>query len=76
MQALIAEGDPAVEPLLAAFETDTRLTRSVSDGRGMSIYRFVHPVFEAELAAMAGDPRHRTISAPASASNDLAGGRS
>ena len=35
VRALIAEGDPAVEPLLTALETDMRLTRSVSFGRGM-----------------------------------------
>jgi hypothetical protein len=54
VRELIAEGDPAVEPLLAAFESDTRLTRSVSYGRGMSIYRFVHPVYEAEFTALTG----------------------
>ena len=53
-EALIAEGDPAVEPLLAALESDTRLTRTVTYGRGMSIDRFVPPVFEAELAALTG----------------------
>ncbi len=57
MRALIAEGDPAVEPLLTALETDMRLTRSVSYGRGMSIDRTVHPVFEAELAALEGSSR-------------------
>ncbi len=51
VKALIAEGGPAVEPLLAAYETDTRLTRSVSSGQGMS---YVHPVAEAELAALSG----------------------
>jgi hypothetical protein len=51
---LIAEGDPAVAPLLTALETDMRLTRSVSFGRGMSIDRTVHPVYEAEFAALEG----------------------
>ena len=32
---LIAEGDPAVAPLLEVLESDNRLTRSVSNGRGM-----------------------------------------
>ncbi len=53
-ETLIAEGDPAVEPLLTALETDMRLTRSVSYGRGMSLYRTVHPVSEAEFAALIG----------------------
>jgi hypothetical protein len=54
VRELIAEGDPAVEPLLTALETDMRLTRSVSFGRGMSIDRTVHPVLEAEIAALEG----------------------
>ena len=54
VQALVAEGDEAVEPLLAAIETDTRLTRTVTEGRGMSIDRKVHPVFEPEFAALTG----------------------
>lgn len=49
VKALIAEGEPAVEPLLNAYETDTRLTRSVSWRAS-----YVHPVAEAELAALAG----------------------
>ena len=51
-RALAAEGEPALEPLLAALETDTRLTRSVTYGRGNSIDRTVHPVFEAEFSAV------------------------
>ncbi|WP_435006863.1 hypothetical protein P12x_004324 [Tundrisphaera lichenicola] len=51
---LIAEGDPAVEPLLTVLESDDRLTRSVSNGRGMMIDRFVHPVHEAAFAALIG----------------------
>jgi hypothetical protein len=49
---LVAEGDPAVAPLLEVLESDERLTRSVSEGRGMSIERFVHPVHEAALDAL------------------------
>ena len=49
---LVAEGDTAVEPLLAAIETDTRMTRTVTYGRGPSIYHKVHPVFEPELSAL------------------------
>jgi hypothetical protein len=52
VQALVAEGDAAVEPLLAAIESDTRLTRTVTHGRGMSIDRRVHPVLEPEFAAL------------------------
>lgn len=52
VQALQAEGDAAVGPLLAAIETDTRLTRTVSFGRGMTVDRRVHPVLEAEVAAL------------------------
>ena len=32
---LIAEGDPAVAPLLEVLESDNRLTRTVSNGRGI-----------------------------------------
>jgi hypothetical protein len=52
VQALVAEGDAAVEPLIAAIETDTRMTRTVTRGRGMSIDRRVSPVLEPELAAL------------------------
>ena len=54
LRALIAEGDPAVEPLLAALETDSRLTRSVTNDRSSSPGRRVHSVYEAELAALDG----------------------
>jgi hypothetical protein len=50
--ALIAEGEAAVEPLLAALESDTRLTRTTTQGRGMSIERRVHPVREPVLRAL------------------------
>ena len=49
---LVAMGDPAVPPLLEVLENDTRLTRSVSNGRGMSPEHFVHPVYEAAFAAL------------------------
>lgn len=52
VRALTAEGDAAVEPLLAAIETDTRLTRTVSWGRGTSIYHRVLPVLEPEFSAL------------------------
>ena len=54
VQALVAQGEAAVEPLLAAIETDTRLTRTVTFGRGNSIDRRVHPVLEPEFAALTG----------------------
>ena len=49
---LVAEGDAAVEPLLKALETDDRLTRTVSEGRGSSIQRTIHHVQEAEFFAL------------------------
>ena len=49
---LAAEGDAAIEPLLKALETDDRLTRTVSNGRGSYIERTVHHVQEAEFAAL------------------------
>ena len=52
VQELVAEGDAAVEPLLAAIETDTRMTRSVSYGRGPTIYHHVHPALEPEFSAL------------------------
>ena len=52
VQELVAEGDAAVEPLLAAIETDTRMTRSVSYGRGPTIYHHVHPTLEPEFSAL------------------------
>ncbi len=51
---LIREGAPALEPLLNVLESDNRLTRTVSHGRGMSVYRFVYPVCEAALDALNG----------------------
>lgn len=51
---LIAEGDPAVAPLLEVLESDDRLTRSVSVGRGFSVGRLVHPVYEPAFSALVG----------------------
>ncbi len=51
---LIREGAPALAPLLEALESDNRLTRTVSLGRGMSVDSFVHPVVEAAVAALIG----------------------
>ena len=51
---LIAEGPPALEPLLNVLESDNRLTRTVSHGRGMGVESFVHPVAEAAVSALSG----------------------
>ncbi len=48
---LIAEGDAAVAPLLEALVSDTRLTRSVTGGRGPE---HVHPVTDAIYGALRG----------------------
>lgn len=48
---LIQEGDAAVGPLLDAFVSDTRLTRSMSLGRGGSVGH-IHPVTDAIYAAL------------------------
>jgi len=52
VQALIQEGDAAVEPLLHCLETDQRLTRSVSFGRDFFRDRRVQPVTGAAEAAL------------------------
>jgi hypothetical protein len=52
VQALVMEGDDAVEPLLACMETDTRLTRSVSYGRSFWFDRRLIPVQRAAYAAI------------------------
>ena len=54
VQDLIAEGDPAVAPLLEVLESDNRLTRSVSEIAVSRLERFVHPVYEAAFAALIG----------------------
>ena len=51
VQEVIALGDPAVEPLLAAFVSDSRLTRSVSRSHGRV---YVHPVTDAVYGALIG----------------------
>jgi hypothetical protein len=50
--ALIAEGDPAVEPLLDCLENDKRLTRSVGFGRDFLRGRTVLPVSSAANNAL------------------------
>jgi hypothetical protein len=50
--ALVREGEPAIEPLLAALEGDPRLTRSVSFHRDFSHGRELVPVAEAAYVAL------------------------
>jgi hypothetical protein len=54
VQALIKEGEAAVEPLLAAYENDTRVTRSVQFWRDFARYRSVLAVYEAAYVALSG----------------------
>lgn len=54
VQALIAKGDAAIEPLLWVIEKDTRLTRSVSFGRDFHYGRHLIGVHEAAYAALLG----------------------
>jgi hypothetical protein len=48
---VIAEGDAAVGPLIAALESDTRLTRSMTEGRGGGPGH-IHPVTDAIFPAL------------------------
>ncbi|MCL2430694.1 MAG: hypothetical protein FWD12_15835, partial [Alphaproteobacteria bacterium] len=55
--AVAAEGDPAVEPLLSALESDTRLTRCIFhrddlDFRGLHGFDYANPVAESVYAAL------------------------
>jgi hypothetical protein len=54
IQALIKEGEPAVEPLLATLETDDRYTRSVQFWRDFARQRDVLTVYEAAYVALSG----------------------
>ncbi len=54
VEALIAVGDPAVEPLLECLEHDSRLTRSVSYDRDFIPDRSIIPVAEAAYVALCG----------------------
>lgn len=54
VKALIAVGDPAVEPLLECLEHDRRLTRAVSFGRDFGPSRNIIPVAEAAYVALCG----------------------
>ena len=52
VQALVQRGDAAVEPLLSALESDTRLTRSVGFGRDFFRDRHLLSVADAARAAL------------------------
>lgn len=54
IQALVSEGEAAIEPLLACLESDKRLTRSVSFHRDFSHHRNLHGVSDAAVAALEG----------------------
>jgi hypothetical protein len=53
VQVLVGRGKEAAEPLLAALENDTRLTRSVSFGRDFARERHLISVSDAAYAALA-----------------------
>jgi hypothetical protein len=52
VQAIIAQGETAVEPLISVIETDTRLTRSVSFSRNFHYDRHLIGVHEAAYTAL------------------------
>ena len=54
VQALIREGQPAVEPLLKCLAEDQRLTRAVGFHRDFGTQRYVIPVDVAAYAALCG----------------------
>ena len=54
VKALIAEGEAAVEPLIDAFENDTRRTKSVQFWRDFARHRSVIAVYEAAYVALSG----------------------
>src|SRR5262249_33044731 len=54
VQALIKEGEAAVDPLIQCFETDTRLTRSVGYHRNFFPYRYFIGVDDAAFSAISG----------------------
>ncbi len=54
VQALVKEGDAAVEPLLQALERDVRLTRTVGFHRDFGQSRYILGVWDGEFAALCG----------------------
>jgi hypothetical protein len=63
VQALVREGEPAIEPLLVALENDVRLTRSVSFHRDFSRGRHLIAVAEVVYAALTEILGSQTIAA-------------
>jgi hypothetical protein len=70
IQALIKEGEPAVEPLLATLESDDRFTRSVQFWRDFARQRDVLTVYEAAYVALSG-VLDMSFFAPASTGDNL-----
>jgi hypothetical protein len=70
IQALIREGEPALEPLLRCFEEDRRLTRSVHFWRDFTHNRTCLGVHEAAYVALSGI-LSRSDFAPRSTGDDL-----
>ena len=62
-RALVREGDAAVEPLLAALESDDRLTRTISHpgSRHGQDDRLIHPVSQSEQSALIAIMKTRAI---------------
>ena len=69
VQALIAEGDAAVEPLIAALRHDDRLTRSVSFWRDFARGRTFLTTSDAAYAALSGILRTTTFAVASTSAN-------
>ena len=69
VQALIAEGDAAVEPLIAALRHDDRLTRSVSFWRDFARSRTFLTTYDAAYAALSGILRTTTFAVASTSAN-------
>ncbi len=70
VEALVKEGEAAVEPLIDVIEKDTRLTRSVHFWRDFSRHRSVLGVHEAAYSAVA-QILHVSVFTPAATGDDL-----
>lgn len=69
---LIAEGDAAVEPLIAAFRSDNRLTRSVAFHRDFTRQRTILRVDQAIFTALTGILKTTNFAPPGPAETDAA----
>ena len=69
VQALIAEGDAAVEPLIEALRHDQRLTRSVSFWRDFARSRTFLTTYDAAYGALTGILRTTTFSVATTSAN-------